>query len=133
MEASGQSLTKAKIEFEKYRTKTEIDGIYYDSFNARYFRNILEIAVSRQKKIDQLVNKALMETWKLPRIDPTIRAIFRIASSEFIVKETPPKVIITEYLKLSEAFSTNGKQRGIVNAVLENLAISYSASEKPEK
>ncbi len=124
MEASGQSLTKAKIEFEKYRTKTEIDGIYYDSFNVRYFRNILEIAVSRQKKIDQLVNKALMETWKLPRIDPTIRAIFRIASSEFIVKETPPKVIITEYLKLSEAFSTNGKQRGIVNAVLENLAIS---------
>ena len=133
MEASGQSLQKTKIEFEKHRTKTEIDGIYYDSFNIRYFRSILKTAVSTQKKIDQLINKTLMETWELPRIDPTIRAIFRIASSEFIIKETPPKVIINEYLKLSEAFSTNEKQKGIVNAVLETLAKHYIPKDKFDK
>ena len=119
MEASGKSLAETKNEFEKYRTKTEIDGIYYNNFNVRYFRNLLETAVSEQKNIDKLVNKTLMETWKLPRIDPTVRAIFRIASSELIIKAAPEKVIINEYLKLSEAFSINDKQNGIVNAVLE--------------
>ena len=125
MEASGQNLSKATAEFEKYRAKTEIDGVFYTSFNVPYFRRILNTAIEHQKRIDQKVNKSLMETWKLPRIDPTIRAIFRIASSEFIMKETPPKVIIKEYVKLAEAFSTNEKQRGIVNAVLENLANHY--------
>ena len=112
--------------FEKYRTKTEIDGIYYNNFNVRYFRNLLETAVSEQKNIDKLVNKTLMETWKLPRIDPTVRAIFRIASSELIIKAAPEKVIINEYLKLSEAFSINDKQNGIVNAVLESLVKHYT-------
>ena len=126
MEASGKSLAETKNEFEKYRTKTEIDGIYYNNFNVRYFRNLLETAVSEQKNIDKLVNKTLMETWKLPRIDPTVRAIFRIASSELIIKAVPEKVIINEYLKLSEAFSINDKQNGIVNAVLESLVKHYS-------
>ena len=126
MEASGKSLAETKNEFEKYRTKTEIDGIYYNNFNVRYFRNLLETAVSEQKNIDKLVNKTLMETWKLPRIDPTVRAIFRIASSELIIKAAPGKVIINEYLKLSEAFSINDKQNGIVNAVLESLVKHYT-------
>ena len=100
-------------------------GIIYKGINVSYFRKILDTAIEHQKNIDKKVNKSLMETWKLPRIDPTIRAIFRIASSEFIIKETPSKVIINEYVKLAEAFSTNDKQRGIVNAVLENLAKQY--------
>ena len=125
MEASGQNLNKTKTEFEKYRVRTDIDGIIYKGINVSYFRKILDTAIEHQKNIDQKVNKSLMETWKLPRIDPTIRAIFRIASSEFIMKETPSKVIINEYVKLAEAFSTNDKQRGIVNAVLENLAKQY--------
>lgn len=128
MEASGQSLSKTKSEFEEYRSKTEIDGIFYNKFNINHFRKILDTAVEHQKAIDVRVNKSLMETWKLPRIDPTIRAIFRIASSEFILRETPPNVLIHEYLKLSEAFSTNEKQRGIVNAVLEALASQYKKS-----
>ena len=126
MEASGKSLAETKNEFEKYRRQTEIDGIYYTNFNVRYFRNLLETAVSEQKNIDKLVNKTLMETWKLPRIDPTVRAIFRIASSELIIKAAPEKVIINEYLKLSEAFSINDKQNGIVNAVLESLVKCYT-------
>ena len=126
MEASGKSLTETKNEFEKHRKNTEIDGIYYNSFNVRHFRNLLETAVSEQKNIDKLVNKNLMETWKLSRIDPTVRAIFRIASSELIIKAAPEKVIINEYLKLSEAFSTNDKQNGIVNAVLESLVKYYT-------
>ena len=126
MEASGKSLTETKNEFEKHRKNTEIDGIYYNNFNVRYFRNLLETAVSEQKNIDKLVNKTLMETWKLPRIDPTVRAIFRIASSELIIKAAPEKVIINEYLKLSEAFSINDKQNGIVNAVLESLVKHYT-------
>ena len=126
MEASGKSLAETKNEFEKYRTKTEIDGIFYNNFNVRYFRNLLDTAVSEQKNIDKLINKTLMETWKLPRIDPTVRAIFRIASSELIIKAVPEKVIINEYLKLSEAFSINDKQNGIVNAVLESLVKCYT-------
>ena len=126
MEASGKSLAETKNEFEKYRTKTEIDGIFYNNFNVRYFRNLLDTAVSEQKNIDKLINKTLMETWKLPRIDPTVRAIFRIASSELIIKAVPEKVIINEYLKLSEAFSINDKQNGIVNAVLESLVKHYT-------
>ena len=133
MEASGQTLNKVKIEFEKYRVKTEIDGIYYKDFNVQHFRKIMDNAVKNQKIIDKKVNKILSESWKLPRIDPTLRAVFRVASSELIIYETPPKVIINEYLKLSEAFSTNEKQKGIVNAVLEKLARHFNVLEVSKK
>ena len=56
MEASGQTLNKVKIEFEKYRVKTEIDGIYYKDFNVQHFRKIMDNAVKNQKIIDKKVN-----------------------------------------------------------------------------
>ena len=56
------------------------------------------------------------------RIDPTLRALFRAAGAELIAKDTPPKVVITEFVHVAEAFFDGGKEPKFVNAVLDHMA-----------
>ena len=51
-----------------------------------------------------MTDRALVEKWPIDRIDPTLRALFRAAGAEMKASDTPAKVIIAEYLSLSEAF-----------------------------
>ena len=55
-------------------------------------------------------------------IDPTWRALFRAAGAEMTLKQTPPKVVISEFVGVAEAFSADGKEPKFVNAVLDHMA-----------
>jgi len=57
----------------------------------------------------------------MDRIDPTLRAIFRAAAAEFII-QTPPKIVISEFLEIAKSFFPNGKECKLVNGVLDKLA-----------
>ena len=67
------------------------------------------------------IMKSIKEDWSMDRIDPTLRAIFRAAAAEFLIK-TPPKVVISEFLEISKSFFPNGKECKLANGVLDNLA-----------
>jgi N utilization substance protein B len=86
------------------------------------FRKILEDAVNWQAKIDQMTDRALVAKWPIARIDPVLRALFRAAGAEMVQSDTPPRVVITEYVDVARAFFPETKEPSFVNAVLDHMA-----------
>lgn len=123
MELTGQPIARVQEQFESIRIGAEIDGDQYREADIDLFRKLLSDAVNHQAAIDQLTDRALVDKWPLGRIDSTLRALFRAAGAELRDNlSTPPKVAITEYVDVAKAFFPEGKEPGMVNAVLDAMA-----------
>ena len=122
MEAASQSLDRVRQEFETHRFGSEIDGDELAEADVDLFRSLLEGAVERQARIDQMTDRALVARWPIKRIDPTLRALFRAAGAELTAGRTPPRVVITEFVDVAHAFFPDGREPRFVNAVLDHMA-----------
>jgi N utilization substance protein B len=123
MEHSSQSVDQVRAEFLNFRFGAEIEeGTELLDGDINLFRSLLEEAVNWQAKIDQMTDRALVAKWPIARIDPTLRALFRAAGSELIAHETPPKVVIVEFVEIAKAFYPDGREPKFVNAVLDHMA-----------
>lgn len=122
MEAQGTALETALREFETYRIGADIDGETYEEADIDLFRLLVTEAVSRQAAIDQMTDGALVDRWPINRIDPTLRAVFRAAGAELLASDTPPKVVIAEFVETARAFFPDGREPKLVNAVLDQMA-----------
>lgn len=122
MEASGQTIEAICREFEDHRFGAVYDGEEMLEGDVDTFRTLVEKAVDEQAKIDQMTDRALVAKWPIARIDPTLRALFRAAGAELVTGETPPKVVIVEFVQVAEAFHPEGKEPRFVNAVLDHMA-----------
>ena len=123
MEHSSQSVDQVRAEFLNFRFGAEIEeGTELLDGDINLFRSLLEEAVNWQAKIDQMTDRALVAKWPIARIDPTLRALFRAAGAELIAHETPPKVVIVEYVEIAKAFYPEGREPKFVNAVLDHMA-----------
>ena len=124
MEAAGQSAERVTREFQDWRIGID-DAKTGDSApeaDEVLFARILDDAVTWQASIDQMTDRALVDRWPLGRIDPVLRALFRAAGAEMMGRTTPPKVVITEYIRVAEAFFADGPEGRLVNAVLDHIA-----------
>ncbi len=122
MEKSGQTAEQVITEFENHRFGATYDGIELREGDSGTFRQLIKIAVNHQAAIDQLTDRALVAKWAIARIDPTLRALFRAAGAELTHFDTPPKVVITEYVDMARAFSDDDQEIKFVNAVLDHMA-----------
>jgi N utilization substance protein B len=122
MEAADQGVEDVRLEFETHRFGAEIEGEELAEGDVDLFRKLLDDAVTWQAKIDQMTDRALDDGWPIKRIDPTLRAVFRAAGAELVASDTPPKVIISEYVDVTKAFFPEGKEPKFVNAVLDTVA-----------
>lgn len=122
MEASGQASDAVMREFEDHRFGAEYEEGTLAEGNVELFRDTLDNAVTFQAKIDQMTDRALVAKWPIDRIDPTLRALFRAAGAELVASDTPPRVVITEYVDVARAFFPEGKESKFVNAVLDHMA-----------
>lgn len=122
MEHSSQTVEAVRAEFLDHRFGATYEDAEMVEGDVDLFEQILETAVNYQAPIDQMTDRALVAKWPLGRIDPTLRALFRAAGAELHGKETPPKVVITEYVDVARAFFTDGKEPKFVNAVLDHMA-----------
>ena len=122
MESSGQTVDKIRAEFENYRIGAEGEDETWVEADVSLFRTLVDKAVDQQATIDQLTDRALVAKWPIGRIDPTLRALFRAAGAELVETETPPRVIITEFVQIAHAFFPEGKESKFVNAVLDHMA-----------
>ena len=127
MESSGQTVEKIVREFESHRFGEVFDDVEMAEGDPAHFRKVVDGAVNWQAKIDQMTDRALVAKWPIDRIDPVIRALFRAAGAELVSMETPPKVVINEYVDVAKAFFPEGKEAKFVNAVLDHMA----REEKP--
>ena len=122
MEASDQSVDRVRAEFEDHRFGEIRDDIEMMEGDVDLFRALIERAVDEQARIDQLTDRALVARWPLGRIDPTLRALFRAAGAELILEDTPPRVVIKEFVDVAGAFFPDGKEPRFTNAVLDHMA-----------
>lgn len=122
MEVSSQMTDDVIREFEDHRFGAIYDDIEMAEGHVDLFRAIVREAVKWQAKIDQMTDRGLVAAWPIDRIDPTLRAVFRAGGAELVGTETPPKVIITEYVDVTRAFFPDGKEPRFVNAVLDHMA-----------
>lgn len=125
MEASGQAVDRVRSEFETHRFGAIYEGDEMAEGDSDLFGRILEDAVTWQARIDQATDHALLATWPIDRIDPTLRALFRAAGAELQNPATPPKVVINEFVDVARAFFPEGKEPKFVNAVLDHMAREF--------
>ncbi len=122
MEQSGQTTEQVVAEFLDHRFGAVYEGEEMLDGDIRLFRKLVEDAVNYQAPIDQMTDRALVAKWPIGRIDPTLRAAFRAAGAELTQNDTPPKVVITEFVDVARAFFPEGKEPKFVNAVLDHMA-----------
>lgn len=122
LEASAQTVDQVMREFEDHRFGEAFDEGEMQEGDLDTFRQLMDKAVDNQAVIDQMTDRALVAKWPIARIDPTWRALFRAAGAEIIDKQTPPKVVIAEFVQVADAFSHDGKEPKFVNAVLDHMA-----------
>jgi N utilization substance protein B len=122
MEATGQSIDSIQREFETHRFGATYEEGEFAEGDVDLFRKVTFEAVNNQGQIDQMTDRALVAKWPIARIDPTLRALFRAAGAELVAMQTPPKVVIVEYVDVAGAFFPGGKEPGFVNAVIDHIA-----------
>ena len=122
LEHSGQEVDKVISEFEEHRFGATFDGDEMQEGDPATFGLLMRGAVNLQAKIDQMTDRALVVKWPLGRIDPTLRALFRAAGAELTEGETPPKVVINEFVEVARAFFPETKEPKFVNGVLDHMA-----------
>ena len=122
MEASGQMVDQIIAEFETHRFGAVYDDAEMVEGDVDTFRKLMADAVNHQALIDQMTDRALVAKWPIARIDPTLRALFRAAGAEMTQSDTPPRVVITEFVDIAKAFFPDGKEPKFVNAVLDHMA-----------
>ena len=128
MEAVNLSIEQVQLEFSIYRDQENIEFNSYGRADLSLFNKILDGAIKNQNLIDQGITDLLKDGWKFDRIDPTLRSIFRAASSELLLG-TPPKIVINEFLEIAKAFFPEGQECKLVNGILDGLAKNFTKSE----
>lgn len=122
MEAAEQSADRVMDEFRDFRIGISDESGEHPEADEALFSRIVDGAVTWQARIDQATDRGLVAKWPIDRIDPVLRALFRAAGTELATPKTPPKVVISEYVRLAEAFFPGGKEPKMVNAVLDQVA-----------
>ena len=122
MEHSGQTVEKVIHEFEDHRFGAHYDEGDMAEGDQQLFERLMRDAVNWQSSIDQMTDRALVAKWPIDRIDPTLRALFRAAGAELTQSDTPPKVVIMEFVDIAKSFYPEGREPKFVNAVLDHMA-----------
>ena len=122
MEAGQQTVDFVIREFEDHRFGAHYDEGDMQEGDADLFETLMRDAVNWQASIDQMTDRALVAKWPIGRIDPTLRALFRAAGAEMTQSDTPPKVVIMEFVDIAKSFYPEGREPKFVNAVLDHMA-----------
>lgn len=122
LEQSGQTFDRVIVEFLDHRFGAVYDDVEMQEGDIALFRKLVGDAVNHQAAVDQMTDRALVAKWPIGRIDSTLRALFRAAGSELTQGDTPPKVVINEFVDVARAFYPEGKEAKFVNAVLDHMA-----------
>lgn len=132
MDVAQTDLNDVLAEFVSFRLGQEMEDEHMNKADITFFTDLLTGIVREQRRLDPMIDKHLAASWRLNRIDSTLRAILRGGAYELIVrKDVPHKVVISEYVDVAHAFFEKDEPK-VVNAVLQNLwrAFENQANEQ---
>lgn len=122
MDIGRATLEDTLAQFNAFHLGREIEGEQYLPADADFFRQIVTGVTKHQLDIDPSVDRALVDSWPMERVDATLRAILRAAAFELLRrKDIPSRVVITEYVDVAKAFFEDDAT-GLVNATLDAIA-----------
>ena len=106
----GHHLNKdSELTFPKHRYK-------------KFIKDVVSGTIERKELIQNLMNKELKDNINEYKTELMIKLMIMAAIYEFMyMHKTPVKVIISEYLKVSDFF-IQGSQKGFLNAILDKAS-----------
>jgi len=113
------SVSSVVLEFLSHRLRDKESKL--TKSNTTFFTKLVEGTWNQHTKSDEIISGALKPGWSLERIEPVTRAILRAAIFELSETQTPPAVIIDEYLNITHRFFDE-TEVGFVNGVLNTIA-----------
>jgi len=88
----------------------------------KFIKNVVNGTIERKELIQDLMNKELKDDLNENKSEIIINLIIMAAIYEFLfLHKTPIKVVIAEYLKVSDFFIDDSK-KGFLNAILDKLS-----------
>ena len=129
MELAGTDLATIITEFAEFRLGKVVDEEQFRKADRAFFEKLVRGVIENQLELDPEIKAFLSESWRLSRLDSTLRAILRVGALELLKrKDVPARVVISEYIDISHAFF-EGDEPKVVNGVLDKLARQYRADE----
>lgn len=129
MDVTGKTLPDIFAEFEAFWIGGEIEGDRYNPAELAFFRDILKGVLADQGPLDRAIDKTLVSSWPLSRVDSVMRATLRGGAYELKKRrDIPARVVIKEYVDVAGAFFGH-EESGMINAVLDGLARDFRAEE----
>ena len=129
MDLASTPLHEILAQFESHWIGREVEGETYLPAEAAHFRDVVGGVVAEQRRLDPMIDAALVQGWPLKRIETVVRAILRAGAFELDRKpDVPARVVVSEYVDVAHAF-LDEKETGMVNAVLDQLARQLRAGE----
>ena len=106
----GHHLNKdSEITFPKHRYK-------------KFIKDVVNGTIERKELIQEFIDRELKEDINENKTELMIKLMIRAAIYEFMfMHKTPVKVVISEYLKVSDFF-VESSQKGFLNAILEKVS-----------
>jgi transcription antitermination factor NusB len=104
-EQSGASADTIVKEFAEHRIGNNVDGIDLPKADIRLFGNLVRGTIAVADDLDSMIAGVLTEDWSVDRLESILRAVLRGGAYELAHRtDIPPKVAISEYLAVADAF-----------------------------
>ena len=88
----------------------------------KFIKDVVNGTIERKELIHDLMNKEFKEDINEKKTELIIKLMIMAALYEFMfMHKTPVKVVISEYLKVSDFF-VEGSQKGFLNAILDKAS-----------
>ena len=129
MELAGGNADQVIAEFDRHRLAEEFEGVTFGEADRKMFADLVRGVALGCDDLDSMIAACLSGDWKVERLEAVLRAILRAAAFELSERhDVPPRVVITEYVDLTDAFFA-GKEPGLVNGVLDCVARAIRPDE----
>ena len=121
-EQSGESADSIIKEIDEHRIGKNVYGIDLPNADIRLFGNLVRGTIAVADDLDSMIAGVLTEDWSVDRLESILRAVLRGGAYEIARRtDIPPKVAISEYLAVADAF-LGDKETSLANGVLDRLA-----------
>jgi len=105
-----------------YFLNTNSELFYPKHRYKKFIKDVVSGTIERKELIEDLINKELKNDVNENKTELIIKLMIMAAIYEFMfMHKTPVKVIINEYLKVSDFFVEN-RQKSFLNAILDKIS-----------
>ena len=122
MELANAGVELVVREFVEHRFGRDLEGQRLADADEAFFADVVRGVVAEQLTLDRAIGRRLAASWKLERLDSTVRAALRCAAYELRARrDVPVNVVIDEYVELAKAF-VEAREVAFVHGALDAVA-----------